>query len=131
MQSLLKRIERLEHAAKTLSYFSAECICFPQNEDPTFVFAIEVEIAKRLRCPLHGERFRPRAFIYASEWLREKRQAALWTHRSEQYRKAWFAGFPQHLWPAVEEENHDGQIFLVLKDGSRLLASEPPSAGPR
>ena len=89
-----------------------------------------VEIAKRLRFPLHEERFRPRAFIYASEWLREKRQAALWTHRSEQYRKAWFAGFPQHLWPAEEEEN-DGQTFLVLKDGSRLLASEPPSTGLR
>ena len=47
------------------------------------------------------------------------------THHSEQYRKAWFASFPPNLWPAEEEEDPNGPIFLKLKDGTRLLASEP------
>jgi hypothetical protein len=48
--------------------------------------------------------------------------AILWTHHSEQYRKAWFASFPPDLWPAVEEETDDGRTILRLKDGSTLLA---------
>jgi hypothetical protein len=43
------------------------------------------------------------------------------TNHSDQYRKAWFASFPPELWPA-EEETENGNIFLRLKDGTRLLA---------
>ena len=42
---------------------------------------------------------------------------------SAQHQKAWAASFPPDLWPAEEEETEDG-IYLVLKDGTRLLAEE-------
>jgi hypothetical protein len=105
--------------------FSAECICFPENESPFFAFEIELEMLTRVRCPLHGERFTPRFHIFVAKWLRAKQPHHLWTHHSEQYRKAWFASFPPNLWPAEEEEDPNGRIFLKLKDGTRLLASEP------
>jgi hypothetical protein len=50
----------------------------------------------------------------------------LWTRHTEQYRKAWFGRFPPELWPAEEEETEHGNIYLKLKDGSRLLAYESP-----
>ena len=54
-------------------------------------------------------------------------QAGVWkhleSHHTEQYRKAWFAGFPPNLWPAEEEEDGSGRIFLRLKDGSKILAT--------
>ena len=41
---------------------------------------------------------------------------------SPQYRKAWEAGFPSEVWPAVpKEEIEDGKIFFRLKDGTKLL----------
>ena len=45
----------------------------------------------------------------------------LWTHHSEQFRKAWFAGFPPHLWPAQEQVDTTGRICLQLKDGTKLM----------
>jgi len=119
-RSFIKRIEQAEKALKTQSIFSSSCICFPEKERPTFGFLIEMEIAGRVKCPLHGERFTPLFHIYVPIWLREK----LWNHLSshtDQYRKAWFASFPPELWPAVEE-TENGNIFLKLKDGTRLLA---------
>lgn len=104
------------------------CICFPEDEPPFFAFGIEFEMLTRVKCPLHGERFTPCFHIYVAKWLRAKQPQLIWTHHSEQYRKAWFATFPSDLWPAVEEENGDGQILLRLKDGSTLVALE--SAGP-
>ena len=109
----------------TLSIFSPACICFPQNEHPGFGFPIEREIAGRVRCPQHGERFTPQFHLYVPKWLREKYAKRLTTFHSEQYRKAWFASFPPELWPAEEEETETGKIFLKLKDGSMLLAYEP------
>ena len=53
------------------------------------------------------------------------------THHTEQYRKAWFASFPLQLWPAEEEETETGEIYLKLKDGSRLLAYESASKRPK
>jgi hypothetical protein len=78
----------------------------------------------RVKCPLHGRRFKPLYRIFVAKWLRAKQPQHLWTHHSEQYRKAWFASFPPDLWPAEEEEGPSGRIFLKLKDGTRLLASE-------
>jgi len=95
------------------------------GESPFFAFEIELNMLTRVTCPLHGQRFKPYYRIFVAKWLRAKQPHHLWTHHSEQYRKAWFASFPPDLWPAVEEENPSGRIFLKLKDGTRLLASEP------
>ena len=56
--------------------------------------------------------------------MREKIWDALWYWHSEQYRKAWFASFPEALWPAEEVETDDGRTFLKLKDGAMHLAYE-------
>jgi hypothetical protein len=72
-----------------------------------------------MKCPSHGERFRPAYFLYVAKWLRDKRQALLQTHHSEQYRKAWYASFPPDLWPG-EEVLVDGSLALRLKDGTTL-----------
>ncbi len=124
-RSLIQRIERAEGALKEQSFFSSDCICFPEKEPPSFGFPIEMEIADRVKCPLHGQRFTPIFHIYVPIWLREKLRRNSAAHHSEQYRKAWFASFPLHLWPAEEEETETGEICLKLKDGSRLLAYEP------
>jgi hypothetical protein len=76
----------------------------------------------RVKCPLHGERFKPMFRLYVAKWLRVKQAQHLWTHHSEQYRKAWFASFPADLWPAEEEETEDGRTLLRLKDGTTILA---------
>ncbi len=104
---------------------ASDCICFPDQERPSFGFPIEMEIAGKVKCPLHGEQFTPLFHLYVAKWFRETRWKHLWTGHSEQYRKAWFARFPPELWPAEEEETEEGKIFLKLKDGSRLLAYEP------
>ena len=73
-----------------------------------------------MKCPLHGERFKPLAlFVYVAKWHREKQERLLQTHHSEQYRKAWYASFPPDLWPA-EEVPVDGNLALRLKDGTTL-----------
>jgi hypothetical protein len=121
-RSVLKRLEQAEAALKSQSIFSQDCICFPEKERPTFGFPIEMEIAGEVKCPLHGERFRPLFHLYTPKWLREKLWKHLATHHSEQYRRAWLASFPPDLWPAEEEETEEGKIFLKLRDGTRLLA---------
>ena len=80
------------------------------------------KMAIAVKCPLHGERFKPPRFqIYVSKWLREKQSQLLWSHHSEQYRKAWFATFPTDLWPAHEMMEQQGMI-LKLKDGTKIPA---------
>ena len=121
-RTLLARIERVEKAAEAQSIFSPDCICFPANEPHFFCFLIEEQFAAKVKCPLHGERFKPIRFhIYVGKWRREgephRRQVL-----SPQYRKAWDAGFPPELWPA-EETEFDGRLSLRLKDGTVLPAS--------
>ena len=128
-RALQIRIERAELVAKAQSKHSAECLCFPENESPFFAFEIELNMLTRVKCPLHGERFKPMFRLYVAKWLRAKQPSLLWTHHSEQYRKAWFASFPPDLWPAEEEETADGRTLLRLKDGSTLLAQEAPVHG--
>jgi hypothetical protein len=48
---------------------------------------------------------------------RKKQPTLIYSHHSEQYRKAWFAGFPPELWPA-EEVLADGKTVSRLKDGT-------------
>ena len=122
-RTLQNRIERAEQAAKADERFLSDCICFPANEQPVVGFPIELEVAALVKCPLHGDRFKhPRFFIYVSKWFRHKLPSLRQTHHSEQYLKAWRAGFPEDLWPAKQELTTDG-LFLILKDGSRLLAN--------
>jgi hypothetical protein len=96
--------------------FSAECICFPGKEQPFFNWPIEL----RLAAEVHGERFKPGTFfVYVSKWLREKQLHFLHNRHRDQYRKAWFAGFPPELRPAREVLS-TGSIALELKDGTTL-----------
>src|SRR5689334_14992309 len=99
-QGLEARIRRAEQTAKAQSKFTPECICFPEHERPCFHFPIEEQIAGQVKCPLHGERFKPTFFIFVAQWLKEKRERLLLTHHSAQYRRAWAASFPDELWPA-------------------------------
>jgi len=123
----IKRVERLEQALKTRSWYSAECICFPPNDPPFYAFTLELMMLDRLKCPMHGDRFDPLRFhIYVAGWVREK-IPRLVERKSDQYRKAWYATFPTNLWPGVEEEAVDGSIYLILKDGTRRLAEPPPA----
>jgi hypothetical protein len=123
-RTLLARIERAEQHAKTKTLFSADCICWPVNERPFFDFDIERKIAAQVECPVHGKRSFWLVYnLYVPKWFREKQQERF-SRRSPQYQKAWNASFPPELWPAEEEETGDGEIFLRLKDGTRLLACE-------
>ena len=124
-RNLLKRIERAEQAVKAQGYFSPECICFPENEPISFSWPLEQQIAFTVKCPVHGDRFRPKGLLYVSKWLRDKRGYFLGKRKSAQYRKAWSASFPSELWPGEEEKTDDGKIFLKLKDGTSLLVYEP------
>ena len=90
-RTILKRIERAEQAAKAQSRFHPGCICFPEKEQPFFCFPHEEEIAARVQCPLHGNRFKQPIFhIYVAKWRREKEPVRR-QRLSPQYRKAWDA----------------------------------------
>lgn len=104
---------------------AVDCICFPENEQPSFGFPIEMEIASKVLCPVHGLKFTPLFHLYVAKRFRERLWTDMTTQRSEQYQKAWLARFPPELWPAEEEETEHSTIVLKLKDGSRLLAFEP------
>jgi hypothetical protein len=110
-RTLQNRIERAELAAKAEHRFSAECICFPADEPPFFGFPLEEQIAARVKCPLHGDRFKPTFHIYVPKWCRENEKKVRWFRLSPQYHKAWHAGFPPELWPAEEEETEDRTVF--------------------
>ena len=125
IHGFLKRIERAEKALKAQGHFSSECICFPENEPIGFSWPLEQQIAFALKCPLHGDRFRPMGLLYVSEWLRDKQQYFLAKRKSAQYRKAWAASFPPDLWPGQEGDDEDGRTVLKLKDGTSLLVYEP------
>jgi len=118
----LRRIERAEKALKTHAIFAPDCVCFPEKEQPFFGFDYEAEIAFRVKCPLHGDRFQPRVRLFTSGWRRERekiRRAAL----GNQFHKAWEASFPSTLFPS-EEEATEGVIYLRLKDGTRVLVEK-------
>ena len=83
-RSINERIQRTEKALKAQSIFPADCICFPDVERPSFGFSIEMEIAGKMKCPLHGERFTPLFHLYIAKRFREKLWKHLWTHHSEQ-----------------------------------------------
>ena len=122
-RSHLARIEKLEQiaerCAEELSRSFEDCICFPETEQPSFDFPIEEEITFRVKCPLHGARFKsPQFHIFVSKWMREKKPSFK-QRLSAQHQKAWTASFPPDLWLAEEVETSEG-IYLRLKDGTLL-----------
>ena len=118
-RTFLRRIEQAERALKTRSVFSADCICFPENEPPFFCFQSEEEIAAKVKCPLHGNRFKQPVFqVYVAKWRREKEPLRR-QRLSLQYQKAWLASFPEGL-GTPEEVLVDGKIALPLKNGTIL-----------
>jgi hypothetical protein len=92
-KSLITRIERLEQAARAQSRFSAECICFRAHEPPFFGFPVEEQIAAKVKCPLHGERFKPLFHLYVPGWRRESEKKR-WPGLSQQYHKGMARQFP-------------------------------------
>jgi hypothetical protein len=111
------RLQRIALAAEP-----PHCICFPETEHPSFGFRVELEIAARVKCPIHGDRSRTWGFLYSPKWHREREEIRR-EGLSPQFRKAWLASFPLDLWPAEEEETADG-VYLWLKDGTRLVGEE-------
>jgi hypothetical protein len=116
-------MDRIEKAAKAESIFGTDCVCFPRDSPPRFHWEIEVEIAAKIKCPLHGQRFERPFLIYTAKWQREKRERLIEERMSEQFKKGWYASFPRDLWPAGEEQRGK-QICLKLKNGTILPAVE-------
>jgi hypothetical protein len=91
------RIARLEQTAKAQGKCDPACICFPEKEPPFFCFPSEEEIAAKVKCPQHGNRFRKPVFrIYVSKWRLESEPIRR-QRLSSQYQKAWSASFPEDL----------------------------------
>jgi hypothetical protein len=68
-----------------------------ENEPPFFCFPSEEEIAAKVKCPLHGNRFRQPIFhIYVAKWRRESEKKTP-TTPEPQYQKAWLASLPEDL----------------------------------
>src|SRR5438067_1084061 len=64
---------RLQHIALAGEHLP-RCICFPENEHPSFGFRVELEIAALVKCPIHGDRSRSWGFLYAAKWFRERQK---------------------------------------------------------
>ncbi len=54
--NLKNRLGKLERTRRQVSA-EADCISFPPEEPPHLELQQEIEAAKAVRCPLHGERF--------------------------------------------------------------------------
>lgn len=119
MTTILKRIERAEVAARRSrgSKQFADCICFPPDERPFFLYEPVHILAATVQCPVHGDRFeglRPLYLLYIADWKREIEVGFRWPTASEQYRRAWNASFAPGSWP-VEEIEIVGRIWLLPK----------------
>jgi hypothetical protein len=92
-KSLQARLEKLENDVDQLvvrrGRFWSTCICFPESEPPEFFSEEEQEIASRVKCLIHGERFERREirFLYIPTWRVEQRYPN-YLRKSEQYRRA-------------------------------------------
>jgi len=126
-KKLLRQIEELEQIQRKLgrkrSMYAEACICFPEKEQPFFGFDVEWQIARQVKCPLHGCACSRGAYpLYIPKWRRKTEERRRKTF-GPQFQKAWAARFPPNLWPA-EEVEIEGQIYLQLKDGTRIFAKE-------
>jgi hypothetical protein len=115
-------------AARTLldGIANNDCICFPPDEPPGLELRVEIEAARAVRCPLHGERFSrlaARPFHVITHPYHLGRDWRKW--HSLQYIKAMDASFPADRWPAEEIVGPDDSVRFVLKDGTEVLYVPP------
>ena len=125
--TLKNRLRRLEKAKRLLIIATEDCICFRPDEPPHLELKAEIEAARAVRCPLHGERFKNLApTIYRV--IRQPRHLdrASWSWCSAQYIKAMEASFPTDRWPAKKIVEPDGAVRFVLKDGTEIHRISPP-----
>ena len=120
------RLERLEATITTRekTLLAANCICFPENEQPEFRWKAEVDLAVQVLCPLHGKRFqfvaRRKIWQHPEGYYRDFERG--WPHSSPQYQKAMRASLNPAQWPAkwIELPWPEKPRELILKDGSRI-----------
>ena len=126
---------RLRTLEKSLRDFygdaeSEDCICFPPDQPPDLLLKAEIEAAKAVRCPIHGNRFSklaPTIYI-ATRFIQPAHlHPERWMGRSPQYVKAMKASFPPDRWPAQEVVEADESVSLVLKDGTVIHRIAPPA----
>jgi hypothetical protein len=106
-----------------------QCICFPPDEPPDLTLEAEIEAAKAVRCPIHGNRFSKLApTIYIATQFRQPTHLhpERWKGASRQYVKAMEASFPPDRWPAQEIVDPDDGVRFVLKDGTEIHRIWPP-----
>ena len=131
-----KRVERAEAALrkKGLGQPLTNCICFPDaGSSPFFLYPGIRELAFRIKCSLHGDRFQP-----VPEQVPEDDPSRIdlevgwtWRHASEQYRKAWNATFQNSEWP-TEEISVEGRIWRLPQSAGggfldwKNVSSAPP-----
>jgi hypothetical protein len=132
-------VERLECAEAAVREKQAErqlnnCICFPKRGDSLFFLYPGIrELALRLKCPLHGDRFEFPALTDPENIPSRIDLEVGWTWRdaSEQYRKAWNATFQSGEWPA-EEISVNGRTWRLPRDPAgelldwKNVSSAPP-----
>jgi hypothetical protein len=53
-RTLMARIERAQQASKIKARFPIDCICFPENEEPSFRIPSFGGYGNPGSCPLHG-----------------------------------------------------------------------------
>jgi hypothetical protein len=124
--SLRNRLGRLERTKREVTA-EADCICFPPDEPPHLELKAEIEAAKAVHCPRHGERFSKLApTIFRVIELPTHLDRACWSWRSPQYIKAMDASFPPDRWPATKIVEPDGAVRFVLKDGTEIHRLDPP-----
>jgi hypothetical protein len=106
---------------------STDCICFPPDEPPGLELPVEIEAARAVRCPVHGERFTklaPALYRVITHPYHLGKDWRKW--HSRQYIKAMDASFPLDRWPAGEIVEPDDSVRFVLKDGTEVLYVPPP-----
>jgi hypothetical protein len=105
------------------------CICFPPDAPPDLALKAEIEAAKAVRCPIHGNRFSELApTIYVAARFRQPTHLnpERWKGGSPQYVRAMEASFPPDRWPAQEIVDPDGAVRFLLKDGTEIHRISPP-----
>jgi hypothetical protein len=90
IKSLDRRLVLAERAV-VQQKSSEHCICFPAKELPFFNSVEDQEMAHRVKCPLHGDRFRKLFHLYIAPWRKERAKIRRRNCSSPQFKKAWLA----------------------------------------
>src|SRR5450755_3807703 len=105
LHSRLRTLERSIRDVHDNAESEEGCICFPSGEPPHLDLRAEIEAAKAVQCPIHGNRFSKLApMIYVAAQYKQPAHlnTERWKRRSPQYVKAMEASFPPDRWPAQE-----------------------------